>query len=156
MIEMRERSRRFVVVPEKPDQPPEGRLLEEALASRRPHMTQREAARRAGISDARWRQLVTGYQSVGQGHYAPVTARAETLARMAGAVGVTPEQLVEVDREDAAAILMRINREGRTPDRDLPVDADVDPLDLSDLTVEEIDAVKAVIRALRTRRPGES
>ena len=152
MIQLRERSRRFVVVPEKPAQPPEGRLLEEALDARRPHMTQREAARLAGISDARWRQLVTGYQSVGQGHYAPLTARAETLARMAAAVGVTPEQLAGVEREDAAAVLLRINLETRDPNRAHPVGTGADPLDLADLTPAEVEAVKAVVRAIRSGR----
>jgi transcriptional regulator with XRE-family HTH domain len=119
-------------------------------------MTQREAARLAGISDARWRQLVTGYQSVGQGHYAPLTARAETLARMAAAVGVTPEQLAEVDREDAAAVLIRINREPAEPThRSGPVGTGVDPVDLASLSPEELEAVRAVIRAMRAGHGGE-
>lgn len=116
-------------------------------------MTQREAARLAGISDARWRQLVTGYQSVGQGHYAPLTARAETLARMAAAVGVTPEQLAAVDREDAAAVLLRINREvSAQMQRSDPVGTGADPVDLQTLSPEEVEAVKAVIRAMRASR----
>lgn len=67
----------------------------------------------AGIGEARWRQIVNGYSSPGSGTYMPVIAPAATLARMAAAVGVTPEQLEEVGRGDAAEIL-----------RDLPAKSD--------------------------------
>ncbi|MBT2453334.1 hypothetical protein [Streptomyces sp. ISL-86] len=64
-------------------------------------MSARKAASQAGLSDARWRQIVSGYQSV-SGAHVPVRAPAETLARMAQVVGVSPEQLAEAGREDAA------------------------------------------------------
>lgn len=65
----------------------------------------REAARRAGISDGWWRQIVLGYQSLSGGGYGPVRGPADTLARMAQVVGVTPEQLIDAGRQDAAAEL---------------------------------------------------
>jgi hypothetical protein len=68
-------------------------------------LSAREAARRAGISEGRWRQIAGGYQVVSAGVYAPVRGPAETLARMAAVVGVTPAQLTEAGRPDAARAL---------------------------------------------------
>ena len=88
----------------RPEPPPEGRLIEAATA--RLDISIREAARRAGMSYGRWRQIVKGYQNVSRGSYARVTAPARTVARMARAAGVTPAQLAaEGGRPDAAAIL---------------------------------------------------
>lgn len=87
---------------ERPATPPEGELITAAL--KRKKMSAREAARRAGISDARWRQITSGYQTV-SGTRVPVSAPAETVARMAQVVGVTSEQLATAGREDAAEAL---------------------------------------------------
>ena len=73
---------------QRPDQPPEGRLI--AAAADNLNLSIREAARRAGISYGRWRQIVKGYQNVSPGSYAPVHAPAKTLAKMAAVVGVNP------------------------------------------------------------------
>lgn len=149
MITVREGSRRFFLVPEKPEQPPEGRLIAEALHSAEPKMTQRQAARLAGMSEARWRQLVSGYQSMGNNYYAPVTAKASTLARMAAIVGVTAEELRKVGRGDAAEEMAR--QQADSPET-VPVGTGIDPADLASLTPEDIEAVKQVIRALRSAR----
>jgi transcriptional regulator with XRE-family HTH domain len=82
--------------------PPEGSLIKQAQRAMR--ISQREAARRADLSEARWRQLVSGYMLV-QRTYVPVRSPDKTLARMARAVGVTPEELASAGREDAAAAL---------------------------------------------------
>lgn len=148
MIQMRERSRNFVLVTEVPERRPEGSLIETAREAHSPKLSARAAAARAGISDGRWRQIANGYISVGTGHYAPVIAPADTLARMAKVVGVTPEQLADVGREDAAGELVRLNREPES----VPVGAGIDPVDLASLSHEEIEAVKAVIRAMRSAR----
>lgn len=87
---------------ERPEAPPEGELIKAALEAS--PLTQRAAARRAGISDTRWRQIVSGYQAIG-GVKVPFRTRDETLARMAHAVGVSPEQLEAVDRAGAADAL---------------------------------------------------
>ena len=88
----------------RPEPPPEGRLIE--AATRLLDISIREAARRAGISYGRWRQIVKGYQNVSPGSYAPVRAPAKTVAVMARVAGVTPGQLEgEGCRPDAAAIL---------------------------------------------------
>jgi len=43
-------------------------------------LSAREAARRAGISEGRWRQIASGYQVVSAGVYAPAHGPAGTLA----------------------------------------------------------------------------
>lgn len=82
------------------------------------------------MSDSRWRQIISGYQTVG-GTHVPVRAPDETLARMAQVVGVTADELTEAGRADAAQAL-----------RDLP-----------DTTVQAgspppVDAVYAIMASL--------
>ncbi|GAA4626737.1 hypothetical protein GCM10023196_036190 [Actinoallomurus vinaceus] len=87
---------------ERPEPPPEGQLITAAL--KRAGLSARAAAKRAGISDARWRQITSGYQTV-SGTRVPVRAPAETLARMAQVSGATAEQLRQAGRADAAEAL---------------------------------------------------
>ena len=89
-------------MPDKPAQPPEGVLLQRALI--RARLSARAAADKAGISEGRWRQIVNGYQSA-RGSHIPVTAPAATLAHMARALNVTPQELSTAGREDAADVL---------------------------------------------------
>jgi transcriptional regulator with XRE-family HTH domain len=88
---------------ERPQPPPWGALITAALASE--GISAREAARRAGLSEGRWRQITAGYQVVSPGVYAQVRGPAGTLARMAAVVGVTPAQLRSAGRDDAARVL---------------------------------------------------
>ncbi|WTN22082.1 helix-turn-helix domain-containing protein [Streptomyces canus] len=85
-----------------PEPPAEAVLIKEAV--RRARLSGREAARRAGLSETRWRQIVNGYQDVG-GMRIPVTAPDETLVRMAEVVSLTPEQLRQAGRSAAAELL---------------------------------------------------
>lgn len=87
-------------------QRPEGALIENAL--RMKNMSGRRAAEQAGISDARWRQIVNGYMSAGGGQSVPVVGPPETVARMARVVGVTADQLREAGRADAADLLLTL------------------------------------------------
>jgi Helix-turn-helix domain len=93
-------------MPNRPEPPPWGALITDAM--RRAHLSAREAARRAGISEGRWRQITGGYQVVSAGVYAPVHGPAATLARMAAVVGVTPAQLKQAGRADAARELTTV------------------------------------------------
>lgn len=93
--------------------PPEGELIEAARKRMHPRVTVREAARRTGISEGWWRQIVKGAQPVSGGGRVHLRGTAETVARMARVVGVTPEQLVAVGREDAAEELRSLR--GRPP-----------------------------------------
>ena len=88
---------------ERPEPPPWGVLISDAL--RRARISARSAAREAGISEGRWRQIAGGYQVVSSGVYAPVHGPAETVARMAAVAGVTPAQLDEAGRPDAAQVM---------------------------------------------------
>ncbi|MGH3406552.1 MAG: hypothetical protein ACRDRJ_29225 [Streptosporangiaceae bacterium] len=88
---------------QRPDPPPWGALITSAL--RRGGMSARQAARRAGISEGRWRQISGGYQVVRPGVYASVRGPAKTLARMAAAAGVRPDELRAAGRADAAQAL---------------------------------------------------
>jgi hypothetical protein len=65
----------------------------------------RAAARQAGLSEGRWRQITSGYQVVSPGVYAPVRGPAATVARMAAVAGLTPAQLRATGRDDAARLL---------------------------------------------------
>lgn len=72
-----------------------GHLLEQGRA--RLQLTGREAARRAGISEARWRQVVTGVQSKAGGTV-PVNPRPRTVVAMALAVDVDPADALAAAR----------------------------------------------------------
>lgn len=95
---------------DRPEQLPEGRLI--ALAQKRARLSGREAARRAGMSEGHWRAIVSGSRSISKGNWVPVGAPADTLARMAEAVGATPEQLEAAGRADAAEELRELTAEG--------------------------------------------
>lgn len=88
---------------ERPAQPPEGKLIADALT--RSGMSIRKASLAAGISYGRWRQITSGFQNVSPGSWAKVTGPAATVARMARVVGVTPEEMAATGREDVADIL---------------------------------------------------
>jgi len=125
----------------RPEPTPEGKLIDDAAALA--DISIREAARRAGLSYGRWRQITKGFQNMSPGVYAPVRdAPAKTIAKMARAVGVTPAQLAEAGREDAAVILARFQQpEPVTPESAFKpaADAPADPAD---------DVTGAVVAAL--------
>jgi transcriptional regulator with XRE-family HTH domain len=114
---------------EKPAQRPEGALLD--TARRALKLSARAAAELAGMSDARWRNIVSGYQSAGRGQYIAVSAPPETLARMAQAVGVSAKELFEVGRMDAYGAMTAIwaARPGEEVqlDQGVPQGSDEDP-----------------------------
>src|ERR1700729_2100104 len=87
----------------RPEPPRWGALISAAPA--RQGLSAREAARRAGLSEGRWRQITGGYQVVSPGIYAEGRGPAATVARMAAVAGVTPAQLRAAGRDDAAKVL---------------------------------------------------
>lgn len=103
-----------------PTQPPEAQLIERLRTAVRPKLSIRAAARASAISDSRWHQIIKGYRQESAGLRVPVRAPADTLARMARAVGATADQLREVGREDAADELeaQAHARSARTPNAD--------------------------------------
>lgn len=100
------------------DAPQEARLLDAAQKAAVPKLSIRKAAGMAGMSDGRWRQIVKGYQGTGTGRI-PVIAPDETLARMAIVVGVTPAELDEAGRPDAAEVLRILLAASEQPDVEL-------------------------------------
>lgn len=84
----------------RPQQRPEGELIARAL--KRSRLSQRQAASQAELSEGHWRAIVKGYRTVSAGVEVAVRGPAETIARMAQVVGVTPDQLEEAGRADAA------------------------------------------------------
>jgi len=109
----------------RPEPPPWGTLISDAL--QRTRISAREAARRAGISEGRWRQIAGGYQVVSSGIYAPVRGPADTLARMAAVVGVTPAELAASGRPDAATALTAAPEESAAGNEILQRVREMDP-----------------------------
>ncbi len=93
---------------ERPSAPPEAVLIR--LAREAAGIPVAAAAKRAGVSVARWSQIENGSE-IRHGAVSPVNGRAGTIARMAAEVGVTPERMAaEGGRPDAAEILREIRR----------------------------------------------
>lgn len=90
-----------------PTPPPEAQLIKRRREEHIPHLSMREAARRAGISAPWWRMIETGIRRVsGQDH--PERGNADTIASMGLAVGVQPDELEAAGRPDAAATLRKL------------------------------------------------
>jgi transcriptional regulator with XRE-family HTH domain len=126
--------------PELPEPPPEAVLI--GRARQACGLTMSEAAARCHVVKAsRWGQIENGYVMKG-GERAPTRAGAMQLAHMARVVGLSPDRLGEVQRQDAAEILREIlhqetEKAGEYPD---PTDADecaVWSLDLPEETLRQ-------------------
>lgn len=99
--------------------PPEAVLIRRAREAR--DLTPVEAALKARIrlGERRWRQIEDGSEGRGK----PLRATDKTLAHMAAVVSLSPEQLIEVDRTEAAEILREILR---VEVKAQPADAEID------------------------------
>lgn len=86
-------------------QRPEGRLIQEVADSK--GVSMRALAEAIGMSEARVRNIVNGYQAVGQGQRISIHGPEDTVAKMAGALKISPEQLEAAGRPDAAHALRR-------------------------------------------------
>jgi hypothetical protein len=92
----------------------DGDLIRRARERMVPRMSIREAARLTGDSEGNWGHCERGYQLMADGARRSIAhPPAPTLARMASVVGVTPVQLEEIGRGDAAAILREILEDTR-------------------------------------------
>lgn len=119
-----------------PKPPPEARLIQRRREEP-PRISMSEAARRAHMSDTRWRQLENGYRLM-LGKPVRESAPAQTLAAMAQAVGVTPDELREAGRPDAAGELEAL----------LAVPA---PASSDDEFREQLDRIEALAREMRAQ-----
>jgi transcriptional regulator with XRE-family HTH domain len=70
-----------------------------------PPITIFEAARRANVSEGTWRNAARGTRHLAGGGLTTYEPDPPTLARMARAVGITPDELRQINRVEAAAIL---------------------------------------------------
>lgn len=70
--------------------------LGDYLREQRGRMAIREAARRADISESRWRQVEAGVQKMAGGVEVPVHPRAETVAAMCRAISADPRKGLEL------------------------------------------------------------
>lgn len=89
-----------------PTQTPEGALIAKALGES--GESARTAASQIGISDTRLRQIISGKQPAGGGNSFPVIAPSITIARIAQYFDISPEELEEAGRDDAAEDLRKI------------------------------------------------
>ncbi len=88
-----------------PAAPPEAVLIHRHRETLTPPMSRRQAATQAGISPSQWSDIERGTKKAGNGITVPVQATARTLARMAQVIGVTPDDLTNAGRHDAACEL---------------------------------------------------
>jgi transcriptional regulator with XRE-family HTH domain len=91
--------------------PPEAQLIQRQREAADPPLSRRQAAARAGISPSQWSDVERGSKKAGQGTVVPVRATAETLARMAQAVGATASDLAAAGRQDAANLLANLDHQ---------------------------------------------
>ncbi|MBF6332306.1 helix-turn-helix domain-containing protein [Nocardia transvalensis] len=106
----------------------------------------RKAASRAGISESRWRQMESGVQ-VKNGVSSPATTTPDTLVKMARAINLDPETLLEhagfgtstASRRELVASVPPTMHGPRT-------------LDLSEFTDSERAQVEAFVAGLRAGR----
>ncbi|MFE5369199.1 helix-turn-helix domain-containing protein [Streptomyces mirabilis] len=115
-----------------PTPPPEAGVISAAL--RRSTISQREASRRAGINESYWRRVIAGHN-----RGVPVNASVITVARMANAVGVTPEQLEEGGGR--AEVIEELSALAKTEEADLGKPFRIIGIALEDYTLEEQEAI---------------
>ena len=97
-------------MPKPPAPPPEARLLKLARLRHRPPLSIADAAGLSGVSVSLWRQVEAGYSTPAAGVRVPKVTPADTLALMSRPLGITPAELTEAGRDDAAVILADLLR----------------------------------------------
>jgi transcriptional regulator with XRE-family HTH domain len=139
--------------------PPEADLIRIARLARGLSPEKAAELTHIRLGGGRWRHIERGYQMKNR----PVRAPGKTLAHMAHVVGVTPERLAEVGREDAAEVLREILRqEAEAEAEQEPVYADLsDRLESAvwgmDLSLEDRKTMVDLLRQARAEgRQGRS
>ena len=125
----------------------EGDLIRRARDRAVPKLSIRRAAARIGISPEHWGNIERGHKSAGATETPrPLSPSASMLAKMAGVVGVTPGELAEAGRQDAARELEEMQRR-----RPLAVVPTQGPGPLDALPDDEAIAAAPVLAAVRER-----
>lgn len=117
--------------------------LGQYIEAKRGATSKRTAARTAGISEGRWRQIVRGYQQNGKSRI-EARPRAETVKAMAGAVGADINQALELAGFEPNATPV-------TPETDELVAEAVDAMEGTDLDTQRM-AAAAAIAVVRARK----
>ena len=97
--------------------PPEASLIRRTREAAVPPLSRRQAAARAGISPSQWSDVERGSKRAGPGIVIAVQATAETLAKMAAAVGAADDELAAAGRDDAADQLRSATRHQQLGER---------------------------------------
>lgn len=84
--------------------PEESELIERARKRIIPTVSITEAAKRVGLSRNRYSDLEKGFRWLAAGEVIENVAPAETLARIASGLDISPKELIAVGRADAAKI----------------------------------------------------
>ena len=129
--------------------------LGEYLRTARGRMSIREAARRADISESRWRQVEAGVQKMAGGIEVPVHPRAETIVAMCKAISADVARGLELAGHDPEHYAWLVQPEAQA------MPADVRHEWFGQLSREEREAVLSELQRLnvdleveRRRRPG--
>lgn len=109
------------------DLTPLGKLLESAREARRPKLSQNATAKAAGLSPTTYRRVIRGIARFG-GRDTEFEGTPESIASIAKVLRVTPEQLEEVDRTDAAEELRSLLRGPTTRISDVRLTGPVPPV----------------------------
>lgn len=83
-------------------QQPEGALIESALKEK--GLSQRQLAKQVELSEGRVRQVINGYKTEA-GQVLGIVGKAETVARLARAAGVTIDQMTQTGRNDVVDVM---------------------------------------------------
>lgn len=119
-----------------PQRPEESYLLQ--AATDQDERSVRQLAPMAGMSEARWRQILKGRMTTA-GHEVDVVAPAATIARMALVLRVKPAALRKAGRDDAADMLEKMLEAAERGDSVVPLTASGGQASVSD----EIDLIYA-------------
>lgn len=84
--------------------PEESELIERARKRIVPTVSITEAAKRVGLSRNRYSDLEKGFRWLAAGEIIENVAPAETLARIASGLDISPKELIAVGRADAAKL----------------------------------------------------
>lgn len=117
-----------------PDPPPEAVILRVAREATGMTAGQAAEATEGAVSATYWRDVERGYGGR-RGKQAKARASSRYLAHMARVVSLTPEQLTEAGRDDAARVLSEILRREHVPDpAPPPADSDYPAAALEGIT----------------------
>ena len=116
-------------------------------------LSKRKAARLAGVSESRWRQVENGVQ-VREGELAPATATPETLVRMGRAVGIDGAAILDEAGYDPGIAQHIPEAAAEAAATVAAPEPDAKVIDVTDLTDNEEQMVRTFLMGIRAGRSG--